>query len=227
MQTGRLPKDFSQRLKETGDIMNAITQPHNSREEFLTNNLAQAYKLGLLHTEVAKQVKGALHWNQKERVPMNEQSFGLVLYTFAWWPVEALAATKQIDPVEVNNELNGWFHLWSVIGYEMGVSEDLLPTNFNRAKEIVTLLRKAQYTSDEKHLPDGIPILLGGQVRWLVEGALAHSATGKPTPEQLLPGVVETFAKVIKLSPGLSESLGLGSDPAARLIKYASIPAQK
>lgn len=226
MQTGRLPKDFSQRLKETGRFMNAIMQPHDSREEFLTNNLAQAYQLGLLHAGVARQMKGVLHWNRKERAPLNQQAYALVLYSFAWWPVEALEATRQIDAGSASRELDGWFHLWSVIGYEMGVSEALLPTSYTKARETVALLRKAQYAGAGEAVPEGIPTLLGGQVHWLVAAASAQSAPDKPTPEQLLPGVAAKFAQVIQLSPGLSEALGLGSDPAAQLIRYASLPAQ-
>lgn len=225
MQTGRLPHDFSQRLKETSAFINAILQPPHSRNEFQTNNLAQAYNLGLLHSEVAKQVKGTLHWSPKERVPMNEQAYGFVLYSFAWWPVEALEATKQLKLGKPSKELEGWFHLWSVIGYEMGVSEVLLPTSSTRAQAIVALLRKAQYAGKGEALPKGIPVLLGGQVRWLAEGAAAQAKAEKPSPEQLLPNMAGTLAQVIQFSPGLSEALGLGSDPTAQLIQYASSPA--
>jgi hypothetical protein len=226
MQTGRLPKDFAQRLKETGRFMDAIMQPTNSREAFLSGNLAQAYQLGLLHAGVARQMKGVLHWNRKERVPMNEQAYALVLYSFAWWPVEALEASKQIDHEQVSKELEGWFQLWSVVGYEMGVSDALLPTDYAKARETVALLRSAQYVGAGDKVPDGIPILLGGQLRWLAAATSAQPGADKSTPEQLLSGVAGQFAQVIALSPGLSEALGLGSDPAAQLIQDASLPAR-
>jgi len=228
MQTGRLRTDFSQRMNETGQLMDGITQQQDSREEFQTANLARAYQLGQLHAGVARKAQEVLHWNRKERLPLNQQAYALVLYSFAWWPVEALSATKQIDPNDVSQELDGWFHLWSVIGYEMGVSEALLPTNYARAKEMVALLRKAQYTGAGEVLPEGVPVLLGGQVRWLVELAAAHPPTAaKPTPEQLLSGTADSFAQIIKLSPGLAEALRLGNDPAAQLIQDASLPVQK
>jgi hypothetical protein len=225
MQTGQLPKNFAQRLKETGRFMNAIMEPHNGRAEFVQANLGQAYQLGRLHAGVAKQMRGILHWNRKERVPMNEQAYGFVLYSFAWWPVEALEATGQIKPEEKGRELDGWFHFWSVVGYEMGVSEKLLPVNYARAREMAVLLRNAQYAHAGEALPDGIPVLLGGHVRWLAAGMAAHSGPGKVTPEQAVPRIAAMFAQVIKLSPGLSEALGLGSGPEAQLIKDASLPA--
>ena len=227
LQTGRLPHDFSHRLKETEMSVGAMLMPFNSRKEFVANNLAQAYQLGLIHVAVGKQVKDALHWNPKERLVMNEQSFGLVFYTFAWWPVESLAASKQITLSDGNAELEGWLHLWCVLGYEMGVSEDLLPTSVGRAKEIVALLRKAQYPGMGEKPDAGIPILLGAHLRWLAEEVASRSKTGKSDPASLVPLIGTFFAQSIKQSPGLSDALGLGDNPAARLIQYAARQKQR
>ena len=142
MQTGRLPKDFSRRLNETTEYIKLMMLPINGRDEFVSKNLATGYKLGQIHVGVAKQMK-VLHWNRKERIPINLQSFALVLESFAWWPVEALEATKQIDCTMPDKEIEGWFHFWSVMGYELGVSEELLPTSYAKAKELVALLKKA------------------------------------------------------------------------------------
>ena len=228
IQTGRLPHDFSHRLKETETSIAAMLEPFSSRQAFVTVNLARAYQLGLIHVAVANQVKGSLHWNPKERLPMSQQAFGFVFYTFAWWPVEALADGKQITLENGNPELDGWLHLWCALGYEMGVSEDLLPTSVSRAKEIVALLRKAQYPGVGEKPIAGIPVLLGAHLRWLSEEVAARSTastSGKTAPEKLLPLIGAVFAQSIKRSPGLADALGLGSDPAAQLIKYAAVPA--
>lgn len=227
IQTGRLPHDFSHRLKETETSIAAMLEPFSSRQELVTVNLARAYQLGLIHVAVANQVRDSLHWNPKERLPMSQQAFGFVFYTFAWWPVEALADGKQITLENGNAELEGWLHLWCALGYEMGVSEDLLPTSVSRAKEIVALLRKAQYPAMGEKPFEGIPVLLGAHVRWLSEEIAARSTSGKTDPEKLLPLIGAVFGQSIKRSPGLADALGLGSDPAAQLIKDAAASAQK
>jgi hypothetical protein len=221
MQTGRLPRDFTKRMKETGDIIDQILQPSTSRDEFVSKNLASAYQLGMLHKTVASRVAPTLNWDPKERVPLSQQAYGLVLFSFAWWPIEALAATKQIDLAGAGRDLDGWFHLWSVIGYEMGVSERLLPRSYEKARELVPLLRGAQYTGGGSEVPDGVSVLLGAQVRWLVEATPTPPDGPKKTPEKQLAETAAGLAQVIQLSPGLVEALGLGKDPTGELIEFA------
>jgi hypothetical protein len=211
MQTGRLPNDFNQRMKETEDQIRKLLLPGPGQDGFLKRNYTQAIALGQIHADVAGAVSGLLHWDPKVRIPMNGQSFAFVLYSFAWWPVEAMIATKEVDPEANAKQLNDWFHLWSVFGYGMGVPEALLPTNYARAKEIARLLTKAQYVKKGQKLPDGISILLGAHVRQLAGRA----------PQGGTVGAAKTLAGFIAYSPGLTEALGLGDDPAGRLVEYA------
>ena len=221
MQTGRLPKDFANRMRETDDLLRPILQPSEDKEKFISTNLGAAYQLGRLHVNVADRVKGLLRWNAKERIPINQQSYALVLYSFAWWPIEALAATRQVDLSATSPELEGWFHLWSAVGYAMGVSEPLLPTSYEKARALIPLLRRAQYTPGGPDLPKGVSVLLGGQVKWLAEVASKQPGSENKPLDDLLKETAGSLAQVIRLSPGLSEALGLGADPAGALLKYA------
>ena len=223
MQTGKLAKSFVPRMMATGFYMNTILTPPASRERFLSGNYARAVSLGSLHREVAAAVAGPLGWDPKVRVAMNGQSYAFVLYSFAWWPVEAMIATKEVDPAKDAKALDDWFHLWSVVGYGMGVPEPLLPRDFAQAREIVARLRKAQYAAPGEAVPEGIATLLGNHVRMLA--GMAGGRAKVPVAEAL-PGAIRSFAEGILLSPGLSEALGLGADPAARLAEYATRPAQ-
>jgi hypothetical protein len=223
-------------MRETGDWMDTIFAHPESREGFIQNNYAQSFALGRMHAMVAQSTADSLRWNPKERVPLNQQSYAFVLYSFAWWPIEALIAKKAIDPVADRKDLDAWFHCWSVIGYGMGVSEDLLPRDYARAEAMIPLLRKAQYAAPGEKLPDGIPVLLGGHVRMLTERTAARFAPkpveGQPARPKtnatlLYPAVAKGFADVLRVSPGLLEALGLTEDPAAQLVRYASAPVLK
>lgn len=224
METGRLPKDFQQRMRETGEWMDTIFDPPKDSEDFTNREYTRAVELGQMHADVASLVRPKLHWNARERVPMNEQAFAFVLYTFVWQPVEAMIATKEVDPVRDAKELDGWFHLWSVLGYGMGVNEALLPKNFEQAVKTVALLRKAQYASPGESLPEGIPILLGGHVN-MIAAKLAEKSKGDP--RKMAPAAAIALAGVFALSPGLTEALGLQHDAVARLTEYAGIPVGK
>lgn len=218
MQTQRLPADFNQRMKETEAQMFKILFPPSDGETFLKRSYAQAITLGQMHVDVAKAVQAQLAWNPKERTAMNGQSFAFVLYSFAWWPVEAMLATKEIDATTDAQGIEDWFYLWSVIGYGMGVPEPLLPMSTAQATSVIELLRVSQYARPGEKPPVGIPTLLGAHVRQLAGRA---AAAAKTTPEAETAGAAKLLADSISYSPGLTEALGLGSDPVARLIEYS------
>lgn len=222
MQTGRLPRDFDRRMQETTEAMAAIFDPPKDRADFVRREYSLATALGRMHVAVADQVRRPLAWNPKERVPMNVQAFALVLYTFAWWPVEAMRATKEIDLVRDAAEIDGWFHLWSVLGYGMGVSEGLLPRDAGQAARIVSLLRRAQYAGPGEKIPAGVPVLLGNHVRMV-----AAQLGAKATSREAVPSAAKALASLIVLSPGEADALGLGPDPATRLLEYAALPPGK
>ncbi|RYG25590.1 DUF2236 domain-containing protein [bacterium] len=224
MRTERLPKDFQQRMRETEAWMAEIFDPPKSRDDFAKREYARAVDLGQMHASVAQMLRGDLKWNPNERVAINGQSFAFVLYSFAWWPIETMVATKEIDPVRDANELDAWFYLWRVLGYGMGAPESLLPRDYAQAKTVVALLRKAQYAAAGEPIPEGIPVLLGGHVRMVAAGLAAQS--NKPSDE-MLPAAAKALAGLFALSPGMSQALGLGTDPAARLLEYAAVPASK
>lgn len=229
MQTGKLPKSFTPRMMATGMWMNTIFRTPKDKETFVSRSYAQAVALGQLHTAVAEAVRAPLGWDPKVRAPMNGQAYAFVLYSFAYWPVEAMIADKTVDPVEDAPQLDAWYHFWSVIGYGMGVPEDLLPRSAARAREVVVALRKAQYAAPGERLPDGIPVLLGGNVRLgasLIAASPKARAAGA-TPANSLPAAAKALADLIARSPGEAEALGLGKDPAARLLEYAALPPSK
>ena len=236
MQTARLPKAFTGRMMETGMWMNAIYAVPESREAFLSRNYARAVALGELHRSVAEAVRGPLGWDPKVRVPMSGQAYAFVLYSFAWWPIEAMLARGEIDPVADARGIADWFHLWSVVGYGMGVPEPLLPRDLATAKATVTFLRRAQYPAPGEARPAGIPTLLGGDVRMLAAlypGARppakdeAHVPAAPPSPESRTIAAAKALAELVALSPGLNEALGLGPDPVARLVEDAALPTPK
>jgi hypothetical protein len=232
MTTGRLPNDFVKRMQETQAMMESIQTSFANRETFLKNNYANAVELGNLHRQVADSVRGPLKWNPRERIPMSQQAFAFVLYTFAWWPIEAMMAQKTTDTNKPDNskELDAWFHYWSVLGYGMGVMQELLPMSYAIAKERIEWLRQAQYVPIGKPRPEGIATLLGGQVL-----LIAQTMSGKPNADisdtsardKLIPFSAGILSSMIALSPGLREALGLEKEPIKQLIGFAKSPPKR
>lgn len=230
MKTGALPKQFVLRMAATGAWMKQIMLPAPDRETFLKKNYERAFALGQLHHDVGMAVGEGLAWDPKTRVPMSQQAVGFVLESFAWWPVEVLLARGEVDPKKDRAELDGWFHLWSIVGYGMGIEDALLPKDFDTAARLVALLRKAQYADKGEAPPEGLPVLLGGHVRMLAGLALAEArkaGDNDVTLPQLVPGAAKGFVEMLKLSPGLMDALGLGPDAVGQLLRYAATPPPK
>jgi ER-bound oxygenase mpaB/B'/Rubber oxygenase, catalytic domain len=224
MQTQRLPKDFTPRMQETSVLMGRIMARFSDREGFLKGNYSEAVALGELHQQVAEATRAALKWNPRERLPMNAQSFAFVLSTFSWWPIEALLARNTVDALRDRRELDAWFHYWAVLGYGMGLDRELLPLSYEEARAQVAALRGAQYVPEGAPRPEGIPTLLGGQVRFLAT-TLLRKPSGPPPEKSAVDKLVPFAAQVlwgqIALSPSLKEALGLDKDAVATLVRFA------
>jgi len=203
--TGRLTNDYGQRLKETAEWMGTIMQPAETPEQFWSRNYRRAVALGRLHLGVRQKVTGeSLGWNVAERTPLNQQAYALVLYSFAWQPLEAMVAMKRLDLERDRQEAEDYLHAWSVLGYAMGVAEPLLPRDLETTRKLVAAVREAQYFTAADGTPAGLNRLLRNQVELMANGGDAKRAAA-------------VLGQLLQLSPGLPEALGLGSDPGTAL----------
>lgn len=217
MRTGRLARDYDKRIDETGEWVEAMLTPQPSLDKFLAENYRRAVDLGKLHASIAGSMTAAdLKWTAAERVPVNQQAYTLVLYSFAWQPLESLAAMREVDIAAEAGGVDGWCHLWSVLGYAMGGEEELLPRSYQRASTIIPLLRSRQYAGKPADVPPGVPVLLRGELRMLM--ASAADAPAAPSI-QAQRSAAEMLAGAISLSPGLQRALGLGDQPVEDLLK--------
>ncbi len=217
MRTGRLARDYDKRIDETGEWIDAMVKPQSNLDSFLAENYRRAFDLGKLHASIAASMSAKdLGWRAAERVPVNQQAYALVLYSFAWQPLESMAAMHALDVAADSADVDGWCHLWSVLGYAMGEEEELLPRSYSRAAEIIPLLRSRQYAQNATDVPPGVPVLLRGELRML----MAPRAGAPPTPADVLQRrSAEMLANAISLSPGLQRALGLSDQPVDDLLK--------
>lgn len=223
VHTGRLTSDYNSRMMSTGRMMNKILSSTDDIAQFRSENFRLAAGLGSMHRSLVQNIRPeSLGWDGAVRVPMNQQAYGFVLYVFAWQPLESLAAMGKLDIAKQRTEIEDWLHLWRVLGYGMGVSEELLPGTYEDSRAIVQALRTAQYTKPGETLPEGLPKLLRGELKYL-EAMLARG--GKVPAEKLSPAAVQALAQAVRLSPGLSSALGLGDSPETALTRIAEASA--
>lgn len=205
LKTGRLTNEYGPRLQQTGKTLGPIMAKADSYDQFLSRNYRSAIALGQMHEGMRRGITPeSLGWNPAERVPMNQLAYAIVLYSFAWQPIESAMLAGQVKPDQQQNEIDDYLHLWSVLGYAMGVKEELLPRTLAGTKTTVAMLRKQQYYSAENPAPEGLKVLLRNQVTMMTRDGNRKQAAA-------------ILAKLLQLSPGLTAALGLGADPAAAL----------
>ena len=213
LETKRLERDYRKRLEETGRWVAEMLAPAATAEEFRSRNLRRAYELGDMHLGLSRALPAEkLGWRSAERVTFNQQAYAFVLYTFAWQPVESLLAMGKLEEYQDYDRIGDWLHLWCALGYAMGVEESLLPRSFSDARAYGALLRRAQYMRAGESLPFDVTPLLRGELQMLA---------GAADNEQALEKAVQGLSQMIHTSPGLSDALGLGKEPAIKLRELA------
>jgi hypothetical protein len=217
VEAGGLTREYSSRLRRTAQRVNSMVATRPNSEEFLRLNYQGAYELGQMHAALGRGIPAArLGWKESERRVMNQQAYAFVLYTFAFTPVLVMEARGL--PGAGNAEgLDAWYHLWSVLGYAMGVDERLLPVNAIAARETAMALRSAQFPSPGGPPAEGALRLLQEEVRYLV-GA---RRTGGVDSSVARDSILRSLAASITQSPGLGDALGLGSRPLEALVQLA------
>lgn len=222
MRTGRLAREYDKRIDETREWIDSLLKPQPDLKQFQAGNYRRAVDLGKLHAGIASSIPAEdLGWTPDVRVPVNQQAYAFVLYSFAWQPLESLRAMQQLDVTAEASDVEGWCHLWSVLGYAMGVVEELLPRSYTRASEVIPLLRSRQYAAAPAEVPRGVPVLLRGELRMLI----ASGAHGSPASwAQSQRSAAQMPAGAISLSPGLQPALGLSDHPTEDLLKLLITP---
>jgi hypothetical protein len=94
------------------------------------------------------QVLQEAHWPTLERGrPICQEDLAYTLQTFAWVSMDGFDKLGVED--HRSGERDGFFHLWNVVGFLLGIDERLLPDNESEAKALFEKIQRRQRTSTE------------------------------------------------------------------------------
>lgn len=214
IHTGQLVNNYDRRMDATGRQVSQLYESPNNRADFIKKNCMRAYQLGEMHLNLSKSIKAKdLGWNSKERIPFSQQAFSLTFYTFAWEPIEAMEATKELNAKTDARQINDWIYLWDILGRSLGVEDDLLPHNSTRAQRIVAALRKKQYYVAAQRDSKDVDVLLHNHVLYICH----VMAPDKPIDNAQKEKACKALVGFMSSSPGLVDALGLSPDPVSAL----------
>jgi hypothetical protein len=226
IHTEELRKNPQRRILETSQFVFDVTAAGAFGEG--GRGLRSAQKVRLLHALVRSLVKDKVDIaNPKAGEPISQFYLVGTLMTFSAVVVDGMRTME----LEVSDEdADAWVHLWNVVGWFMGIREDLMPIDAREAESLLeavremswapsdagNLLAKATLGVMQDHLPgtalDGVAVML---VRHLA-GDRCADLLGLP-PANWTDALFGPFAKAMDLF-----EVG-GTSPLAALLRKASM----
>ncbi len=152
-QTGRLSEHngsltaFTRRIAETAQfVINVMTKGALSPRG---NGIRSAQKVRLIHASIRYYIKKQGWDESKYGKPINQEDMAGTLMSFAPLVIEGLETLGEKISKE-NKE--AYFHAWRVVGYFMGLDEDLLPNNLTDAFALGNAIFNAEKAKSEQGL---------------------------------------------------------------------------
>ena len=146
VSTGRLTSErkedlakFNRRIMETAQFVLNVMAPRGFGRKGLAIRTAQ--KIRLIHGSIRYFLAEA-DWDfDTYGVPINQEDMAGTLMSFSWVILEGLGQLGyQID----DEDQEAYIHCWNVIGYFLGLSEELLPADVEQAKSLTEAILTQQ-----------------------------------------------------------------------------------
>lgn len=217
--TGALAEEFAMRLRQTGRAFGEMTRPRSEVSVFLKRNYRRAVRVGRYHNELIEEIAPELDWDETSRVLFNQQSYAYTVLLFTWLPATKVADAGRVDLEGDRSSLEDYLHLWSALAYAMGVREELLPYDVDRAQELWERLRPLQLAGPRESPTEGQARLYRGLM-----GSLEDRFGDQfgETSEERRRAIAGFLGSQVESSPGLAAALGLGTSVQKSLIEVWS-----
>ncbi|MES2731895.1 MAG: oxygenase MpaB family protein [Bacteroidota bacterium] len=127
----RIHKDTYNRLLETAQFVLEVTKPDAFSANgagFITCN-----KIRLMHATIRFYSKQSGRWNDAWGLPINQDDMASTNLAMSYIPIRGL---RKLNLNPEDKESEAYLHLWNVVGYLLGVKEELLPANLREAYHI-------------------------------------------------------------------------------------------
>lgn len=145
VKTGRLAHDpksetvFTRRIAETGQYLLEVMSPDGFHGEkaavFIT------LKIRLIHASIRHFI-GTGAWNDDILgKPINQEDLAATLMTFSYSMIESL---EQFHVPVTKREADAFQHFWRIIGFYMGIDDDLLPDTSDEASYLLNRILERQ-----------------------------------------------------------------------------------
>lgn len=136
----RIRNETGKRLGETADFIWDVM----SSEAFgkLGRGFSSILQVRLMHAGARYYTRASGKWNPQWGLPLNQEDMAGTNLAFSLIVIRGL---RKLGYTIQYDEQRAFIHLWNVIGYLLGVQQDLLPETGKQAQLLEAAIRKRQF----------------------------------------------------------------------------------
>ncbi|HEY1053906.1 MAG TPA: oxygenase MpaB family protein [Emticicia sp.] len=148
----RIRKDTYNRLVETGNFMKAVMSYDNWEDDKI---FAICAKVRLMHAAIRYFTLHSQKWNMDWGYPINQED---MLGTNLAFSLVVLRGMRKIGYSVDNTYQRAYLHIWNVVGFLLGIDEELLPANDLEAIKLERMIvaRQFRQSAESQALTDSL-----------------------------------------------------------------------
>ena len=139
--TTRLLTNPTRRIVETAQLLVDVMQPGG-----LTTDQGRGrrsiQKVRLMHAAIRKLAPMAPNWTAQYGLPVNQEDLAGTLMAFSWVSLDGLQKLG-IEIPDADRE--AYLHCWRVVGYLLGIREEILPKDIASAEALAMSIARRQF----------------------------------------------------------------------------------
>lgn len=184
----RIKNDTYKRLTETGNFLKAVMNYDNWQSERM---FAICLKVRLLHATIRYFTIHSKQWNMAWGYPINQED---MLGTNLAFSLVVLRGMEKLGYAVDKSYEEAYLNTWNVIGFLLGVKQEIMPRSYTEAVKIDKLISERQFCEslEGKQLTDSL--------MQVVRGFAPNKLTADLLQEQSRMLLGEKYAKMLGIA---------------------------
>lgn len=139
--TTRLLTNPTRRILETAQLLVDVMQP-GGLTTAQGRGRRDIQKVRLMHAAVRKLAPTAPGWSAQSGLPVNQEDLAGTLMAFSWVSLNGL---QKLGIALETADQEAYLHCWRIVGYLLGIREELLPKSVAAAEALSMTIARRQF----------------------------------------------------------------------------------
>lgn len=139
--TTRLVSNPTRRVLETAQLLVDVMQPGGLTADS-GRGRRSIQKVRLMHAAIRKLAPTAPGWEAEYGLPVNQEDLAGTLMAFSWVSLDGL---QKLGIAVTESDQRAYLHCWRIVGYLLGIREELLPAEPADAGALAMAVARRQF----------------------------------------------------------------------------------